>query len=621
MTLTLDEGTTVYVLDKAYTLRKIIDHDKVLAIELDTGHPKVLKIAHLASRPTSSDNNIHVDLSQIPNDKLEEAERRLQAIEPLLHQSSRTAVEARATEVGVSTATLYNWLKAYRSTGLLSSLVKRPGQGGAGKSRLLGEQEAIINDVIETHYLTHLKPNTQKTYEEISLKCFRAEVPIPSLSSIRRRLKQIDEKRALAKREGKKAIHKFMPLENGPYPDIVKPMHTIQIDHTKVDIMLVDDIYRVELGRPYITLAIDVFSRMVAGYYISFEVPGYMATGMAIANAVLRKDAIIEKYNLNTQWPVYGKPQFIHVDNAGEFRGIDIQRICKEYGINLMWRPVGRPHFGGHIERLFGTLNQDIHTLAGTTFSNIHKRGEYNSQKEAVMTLGEFEKWLAILIVDKYHNTKHTAIGMTPLEKYNEGIFGSINQPPKGFPAIIEDEFRFRVNMLPSEERTIQRYGIKIDDVVYYDRVLEQWIGAKEPGSNPPVKRKFTIRMDPRDISKVYFYEPSSKEYYEIPYRNLNFPAVSMWEWKAAKRHLQSQENREHNQYEIFDALQRMREIAIDAKSKTKTHRRSMQRRATLVDPAMSLNELRERRQIDEMDEFELDGEFDDIQPFEGIED
>lgn len=34
------------------------------------------------------------------------------------------------------------------------------------------------------------------------------------------------------------------------------------------------------------------------------------------------------------------------------------------------WRPVAKPRYGAHIERLLGTLNEEIHGLAGTTFSN-----------------------------------------------------------------------------------------------------------------------------------------------------------------------------------------------------------------------------------------------------------
>ena len=94
----------------------------------------------------------------------------------------------------------------------------------------------------------------------------------------------------------------------------------------------------------------------------------------------------------------------IHLDNAKEFRGKMLKRACEEHGIDLAWRPVATPHYGGHIERLLGTLLREIHSLPGTTFSNPRERGEYDSDAKAAMTLAELEKWLATYIVEVYHS-------------------------------------------------------------------------------------------------------------------------------------------------------------------------------------------------------------------------
>lgn len=620
MILNLDEGTTVYVIDKPYRLHKLIDHDKILAVDIETQELKVIKIAHISSSPVSSQVDAVTDISVIPEKQMKEAEKKLEAIKPVLNSSSRKEIEARADEVGVSYVTLYAWLKKYRSTGLLTSLVRQSGRGGPKKSRLLPAVDEIINNVLEEFYLTSLKPNTKKTHERIASYCHNAQLPIPSIDTIQNRLNNISERKIALKREGKNAIREYLPLEHGGYPDYVKPMHTIQIDHTPVDIMLVDDIYRTELGRPYITLAIDVYSRMISGYYISFEAPSYMSTAMSIISSVLPKDDVVKKYNLTSDWPVYGIPQFIHLDNAAEFRGENLKRVCKDYNINLIWRPVGRPHFGGHVERLIGTLNQDIHILEGTTFSNIFQKGEYNSQKESIMTLSDFEEWLAVLIVDKYHNTYHTGIEMTPLQKYNEGIFGTDTQPAKGLPSIIEDQLRFRVNMLPNEERTIQRDGVSIDGIKYYHPILETLIKKVDP-KNKKQKQKFSFRLDPRDISKIYFYHPEEKEYYEIPYHNTSFPAVSIWEWRAAKKYLRDQQSRKYNEYEIFNAINRLRSIALTASSKTKTHRRLLQRNIKNNEPVLSVEEAESlKRQktlnIDYNEDVDSDDPYNGIEPY-----
>ena len=91
------------------------------------------------------------------------------------------------------------------------------------------------------------------------------------------------------------------------------------------------------------------------------------------------------------------------MDNAREFKSEAIRRGCDEYGIKKLFRPIARPHFGGHIERLIGTLMGSVHLLPGTTSSNVAERGDYDSAKSATMTLAEFEAWLALEIAGRYH--------------------------------------------------------------------------------------------------------------------------------------------------------------------------------------------------------------------------
>lgn len=149
----------------------------------------------------------------------------------------------------------------------------------------------------------------------------------------------------------------------------------MQIDHTKLDIILVDDHYRQPVGRPWITLAFDVCTRVVTGFYVSFDPPSALSTGLCLTHAILMKDKWLTRYPTKNQWLVWGLPAKVHLDNAKEFRGSMMQRGCDEYGIDLEWRPVGRPNFGAHVERALGSFAQEIHTLPGTTFSNPREKG------------------------------------------------------------------------------------------------------------------------------------------------------------------------------------------------------------------------------------------------------
>src|SRR5690606_30301706 len=110
-----------------------------------------------------------------------------------------------------------------------------------------------------------------------------------------------------------------------------------------------------------------------------------------------------------------------YVDNAAEFKSEALTRGCGQHGIELGYRPLGRPHYGGIVERLIGTAMGKVHELPGTTFSNPAERGGYDSEKMAVLTLSELEKWLA-LAVAAYHGPVHGGLGQTPAGRWAEGV-------------------------------------------------------------------------------------------------------------------------------------------------------------------------------------------------------
>jgi putative transposase len=108
---------------------------------------------------------------------------------------------------------------------------------------------------------------------------------------------------------------------------------------------------------------------------------------------------------------VRGLPVTVHVDNAEEFHASALVRGCQEYGISLDYRSPLRSHFGGHIERLIGTLMNAMHLLPGTTFSSAEHRADYDSEGKAAMTIIELETWFALQVTGAYHRTFHRGLG------------------------------------------------------------------------------------------------------------------------------------------------------------------------------------------------------------------
>lgn len=152
------------------------------------------------------------------------------------------------------------------------------------------------------------------------------------------------------------------------------PLDIVQIDHTPVDLILVDPIERRPIGRPWVTVAIDVFSRCIAGVHVTLEAPSSTSVGLCLAHVASDKRTWLDAIDVDADWPIMGRPRCIGVDNAAEFHSEALERGCAQHDIAIAWRPLGRPQVGGVVERVIGTLMELVHSLPGTTFSNVLQR-------------------------------------------------------------------------------------------------------------------------------------------------------------------------------------------------------------------------------------------------------
>lgn len=616
--LKLIPGVEVISNSKRYVIKKLLDIDTVLAWSAETKTKQILNIDECT--PSADLNNVaDRPLEAIGSEQWQKALSRFEVIKPLLEKSNRTRQDVTefAKKIKLSTATLYRWINRYQEAGLVTALVNRE-RYDKGSKQLDVEVEKLILELINAEYLTTQKISIQNLFNKIKLRCIQKSLAVPHYNTIRNRIKEISQAKKIYKRKSKQeAISAYKEIQKH-FPGADNPLSVVQIDHTKVDLILVDDHYRRPIGRPNITLAIDVFSRMVAGFYISFDPPGALATGLCVAHSILTKEEWLQKHKTNNAWKVWGVPRTLHMDNAKEFRGTMLERACQQYGINIEWRPVGRPNFGGHIERLLGTFMRELHALPGTTFSATQDRKGYDSEKQAAFTLSEFETWLTTYIVDVYHQKVHSSLGMTPVQKYQEGILGNDKVPGIGIPTKVSDETRLRLDFLPFEKRTVQSYGVAIDDIHYWHDILRTWIKTPHE-QNRKLKREFIFKRDPRDISTIWFLDPELDTYFAIPYRDTSHPAMSIWELREAKKYLKTLGGAKHDERAIFEAYERLQTIENEAKRKTAAARKAQQRKRHVVPvvkpsdvpPVMSAEKIIEKVRID----------VPSIKPFDDLED
>jgi len=263
----------------------------------------------------------------------------------------------------------------------------------------------------------------------------------------------------------------------------------------------------------------------------------------------------------------------LHLDNAKEFRSEALRRGCEQYGIAIDYRPVRTPHYGGHIERLIGTVMGKVHLLPGSTFSDVSSRGDLDPDKTAAMTIEDLEHWLAHAIGGIYHRSMHRALGMTPVAAWERGILGEGSTPGCGEPATVSDPRRLLIDFLPIEHRLIRREGVSLHSIHYWSDVLRSWVGASQ---------KMIVRYDPRDLSRIYLLAPDG-QYYDLSYRDVRRPSITLWEHRLALKRLREEGRASVDESAIFRTIETMRSITDEAVIASKAARRQRERRLRLV--------------------------------------
>lgn len=495
----------------------------------------------------------------------EEAERRAVVLAKLPDQLTQDDVNSATRELDVSRATLFRLVKRFRKDRRTSALLRGVRGPKPGMQPLDAAVEAIVSRLFREFYATRRKPTRTRFWREVAADCRAQGLAPPSIRRLGRWLEQKDQAKLMARREGQDKAERRHLATPGALP-ADHPLDIVQIDHTKVDVTVVDPVSRRPLGRPTLTIAIDVNTRMVLGFHLSLEPPSLLSVALCLTHAVMDKSHWLTARGIGMDWPAQGIPKAIYVDNGAEFHAKAFERACSEYQIDLQHRPPGTPRYGGHIERLIGTMMGAVHLLPGSHFSNIFERGDLDAEAEAVMTLRELETWLALEITGSYHPRIHSALDTSPC-----GAWAA--RPDEATLRMPADLRQFLVDFLPSEQRVLQRNGLHLFHIRYWSDELRWLMGQQS--------RKFILKYDPRDLSRIFVLAENG--IIEARPADLTRPAITLWEHRAARRALREAGRQSVDEDLIFATIQAQRDLVDNAERQTKAMRRHKARRSHLA--------------------------------------
>ncbi len=248
----------------------------------------------------AEDRVLERGLLTVPGEVWQLAVRRAEVIGPLAAMSGAGigAVDAAATELGVSRRQVYLLLGRWRAgDGVVSDLIPGRSSGGRGRECLPDDVEAVVREVLRTQYLTRQKKTVAAVHREIVRVCRTRGLAAPSRGTVTRRIARLDPVKARTAREGRDA-GRSLRSAGGVVPPITRVLEQVQIDHTVVDLIVVDEQYRRPIGRPYVTAAIDVFSRSMVGLVLTLEAPSALSVGLCLGHMVTDKRAWLERLGL-----------------------------------------------------------------------------------------------------------------------------------------------------------------------------------------------------------------------------------------------------------------------------------------------------------------------------------
>lgn len=452
-----------------------------------------------------------------------------------LREDLRMISVLRGDHRPVHESTVYRWrrrfLKAERDVRAL--FVEFDKQGGKGKPRLDPMIEAMIDEAVEEMVEAGKGTSATEVYSAVFLavqieNAKRTEsehLKVPGLRTIQRRIADLYAFDLACARYGKKEAERRF-AHYGKSRGVARVLEIVEIDHTPIDLLVVGD-DRVTIGRPTLTVVLDRLSRCVLGYHLSLAGHGVPAVFSALRHAMLPKAYLKARYGGKLDWPCFGWPERILVDNGREFHADAVRDAMANLGVLVEYAGSRDPNDKPFVERFLRTFNYTfIHRLSGTTLSNVHERVGFNAEDEACLTLEELDHMVHNWICNVYHRRPHSGLyRRAPIDVWTEGA----NAHP---PQLKMNRDDVDIEFSEVTESAVQHYGIDLNTFKYASPQLSLL------GRMLKEKTKVTVKWPRHDVGFIWVWDAVNHEYINVPNQDPQFNGLTIDQAKAAKKRI-----------------------------------------------------------------------------------
>lgn len=463
------------------------------------------------------------DFTSYSEEQKQEARRRIRYVTAVIEQNISTYTPQTLTSV-ISTVsstiedksppswrTLVRWLKAFRENEeSIRGLIPNHRSKGNTNSKIDSKIEPYIKRAID-EFKRAEKPSISAVYRDLKTwihydNSFLTDgkLKVPSLVTLAKRIQKSAPYETSVARNGKRLANiEYKLNQSAPKTSFI--LQRTEIDHTLLDIFVVDEENRMLMGRPWITAIIDKHSRCILGCHIGFEPPSYLSVAKALRNAILPKKSLLSNYpSVQHEWPCFGIPSILVSDRGKEFESIAFVDACRDLNISIQRSPAKHPWYKGAIESYFKTVNQRL--LSGVPGAVLSKLEgvvtDYDPAENAIISFGAFLEIFYVWVVDIYHYSAAADSTIVPIFTWNKSLEN----------VLIESVSPDRLNIALSENKEVQLTGsgIKIRYIQYDCEDLLRY--RMQHGFS-----KVLVKYDRDDIGSILVLNKFENKYFSVP--------------------------------------------------------------------------------------------------------
>jgi putative transposase len=445
------------------------------------------------------------------------------------------------------------WARKYEASGLNPFVLAPARRGRRHRSVLSDFTVELVQRAIQRVYLTRDKHSVKDVHRHVvgMLARLRRQGQIPDLDNRRltvsertiyREIDKLDKFDVAVARHGMtRARAEFRYSQHTPVA--MFPLQRAEVDHTLLNIYVIDDRLGIPLGRPWLTLVIDRFSSYILGFYVSFSGPSVQSALGAVKCAIKPKDELVAAVGGTTHaWLAEGIAALYVFDNGLEFQS-PLFRAFVEHALRAeyLFCAVRRPWLKPSVERALHEINQAlpragyVHPPAGWS--------DFDPRKHAAVTFSQLCRAIVRWVCDIYPLEMRKRTLTCPYDKFLDGL--SFAPVPSFHTDLSQLDWVFGVR----RSCTVGREGVQYQYLHYQSEELIEIF--KRQG--PSVRTVFS--QNPENLGSIYVQDPRSQAWIHVPSTRPDYAeGLSLYQHREIRRFRRAKFDERHDPDALLEA-------------------------------------------------------------------